>query len=105
MSTENGTIQDMSTEKILMEIHQTLGHHGGILSTIRDDVAETKKEAKKTNGRVNTLENQVVTLQQQMLQLKGVPHKAPITLDWQKIVLFLGAIATILAYVIEKVWL
>lgn len=90
-----------------MEIHQTLGHHGGILSIIRDDVGETKKEAKKTNGRVNTLENQVLTLQQQMMQLKGVPKekKEGIVLDWQKILIFMGAIATIAAYVIEKLWL
>lgn len=97
----------MDTQKIILEIHQQLGHQGGVLSMIHDDVKETKKEAKKTNGRVNTLENQVATLQQQMMQLKKVPqesNKNVLTIDWQKLLIFMGAIATIAAFTIEKLW-
>lgn len=88
---------------MLMDISSQLGHQGGVLSMIHEDVKETKQEAKATNGKVLKLRSDVDDLQQQLLQLKELPVK-PKGIDWQKTLVFLGAIATIIAFTIEKLW-
>ena len=105
----------MSIEEVLYDIHAQLGRHGALLETISQDVVETKAEAKNTNGRVSRLElreegrdGKVLELAGAYMQLKETvnlkPKESWFKLDWQKLVLILGSIATLIALVIEKMY-
>lgn len=102
-------------EETLFEVHQQLGRYGALLETIAEDVKETKREAKNTNGRVSRLElreegrdGKVLELAGAYMQLKDAvankPKESWFKLDWQKLVLILGSIATLIALVIEKMY-
>jgi hypothetical protein len=105
----------MSIEDVLYDMHTQLGRHGALLETISQDVIETKKEAKNTNGRVSRLElreegrdGRLENLAGAYLQLKesiaAKPKESWFKLDWQKLVLIFGSIATLIALTIEKLY-
>lgn len=104
-----------SIEEILMDVHKQIGAQGALLQSISRDVRETKAEAKNTNGRVSKLEMREEARDEKVLELAGAflqlqtDIKKPTAeswfkLDWQKMILFFGSLATILALAIERLW-
>lgn len=119
MSSIKLKLNSMEVQKILMDIHKNVGRHsglleyqGGLLKEVHADTKETRRQATLTNGRVNNIEENVVPairgeiddLRDELMQLKSSPIEKGLKLTWDKITIFLGAIAVIIAAVIQHLW-
>ena len=105
----------MSESKILIEVHRTLGEHSANFKALSENIAELKKDVKeikvqttKTNGRVSELEighkNNKFQISKIVERLDNIEKgkKGIFKLSWQVIVAIAGAVAIIIAAVIER---
>lgn len=90
--------------EILMQVHKEIGELSATVRPMVKDIREIRLQTTATNGRVSKAEDSILIINEKLADFQKrleTPNWAKIT--WQKIVLFLGATGTILAYVIEKI--
>lgn len=108
---------------ILLRIERQLGKTEAVLNAIQEDTKEIKQEAKYTNGKIIKLRKDVDAIKEDvsaLYQSIGSTSKSPSTVightdkvtvnernkifsvSWEKLLFIFGSIATIIAFVIER---
>lgn len=104
----------METMDILLRIENRLGKHEAMLEAIQEDTKDTRSEAKYTNGKVRKLVTEMETAQNDIKALyqsiSSLPHthievkkQSIFSMSWEKLLFILGSVATLIAFVIEKI--
>lgn len=100
------------TVEILLRMERTLGNLDARITAVQEDTKEIKKETKYTNGKVIKLRDEMVVAQddiKSLYQAVGAPKthieikkQSFFAMSWEKIVFILGSLATLIAFVIER---
>ena len=97
---------------VLLRIERTLGNLDARASSMSEDIKEIVKEAKYTNGKVMKLRDDVDRTKQDIATLYQAVNAVPVqhdvkkgglfTLTWERLLFIFGSVATLIAFVIEK---